>query len=157
MLVLGPLFKDRKSLETKQAQVKPNANRGWPIKPVNHIRPQLTRLCPNSSWTPTSRNGDGAPPYLGFQCYACVRPANCQAFWHALAWHQANFEAIRIFVRVLIGWLVDYQRMSFNFATVGQINHGMVHIGNTIYSNDHWRNWTALWGIGDTLHFKLND
>ena len=26
----------------KQTQIKPNANRGWPIKPVNHIWPQLT-------------------------------------------------------------------------------------------------------------------
>ena len=42
----------------------------WPIKPVNHIRPQLTSLCPNSSWTPTPlQNADGAPPYWGFQRY----------------------------------------------------------------------------------------
>ena len=70
MLVLGHPFRDRKSLETKQTQVKPNANRGWPIKLVNHIRPQLTRLCPNSSWTPTSQNADGASLYWGFQPYA---------------------------------------------------------------------------------------
>ena len=70
LLLLGPPFRDRKSLETKQTQVKPNANRGWPIKLVNHIRPQQTRLCPNSSWTPTSKNADGAPPYWGFQHYA---------------------------------------------------------------------------------------
>ena len=61
LLVLGPPFRDRKSLETKKTQVKPNANRGWLIKLVNHIRPQLTRLCPNSSWTPTSQNADGHP------------------------------------------------------------------------------------------------
>ena len=29
---MGPPFRDRKSLETKQTQVKPNANRDWPIK-----------------------------------------------------------------------------------------------------------------------------
>ena len=46
-----------------------NANRGWPIKPVNYIILQLTRLCPNSSWSPTSQNADGAPPYWGFQRY----------------------------------------------------------------------------------------
>ena len=66
---------ERKSLETKQTQVKPNANRGWPMKPVNHIRPQLIRLCPNSSWTPTSQNADGAPPYWGFQRYVCLHIA----------------------------------------------------------------------------------
>ena len=69
LFVLGPLLRGRKSLETKQTQVKPNANRGWPIKPVNHIRPELTRLCPTSSWTTTSQNADGPPPYCGFHCY----------------------------------------------------------------------------------------
>ena len=63
MLVLGPRFRDRKSLETKQTQVKPNANRGWPIKPVDHIWLQLTGLRPNSPWTSTSQNAHGAPPY----------------------------------------------------------------------------------------------
>ena len=61
LLVLGPPIRERKSLETKQTQVKHNANRGGAIKPVNHIRPQLTRLCPNSSLTLTSQNADGAP------------------------------------------------------------------------------------------------
>ena len=69
LLVPRPLFRDRKSLETKQTQVKPNANRCWSIKLVNHIQPQLTRLCPNSSWTPTSQNADGAPLYWAFQRY----------------------------------------------------------------------------------------
>ena len=69
LLLLGPPFRDRKSLETIPTQVKPNANRGWSIKPVNHIRPQLTKLCPNSSGTPTSQNADGALPYWGFQRY----------------------------------------------------------------------------------------
>ena len=40
----------------EQTHVKPNANRGWPIKLVNHIQPQLSRLCPKSSWA-----------YWGFQ------------------------------------------------------------------------------------------
>ena len=31
---------------TKQTQIKPNANRGLPIKLVNHIQPQLSRFCP---------------------------------------------------------------------------------------------------------------
>ena len=61
LLVLGPPYRHRKSLGITQTQVNPNANRGWPIKPVNHIRPQLTRLCSNSSWTSTSQNADGAP------------------------------------------------------------------------------------------------
>ena len=74
-MVLGPPFRDRTSLETKQTQVKPNANRGWSIKPVNHIRPHLTRLCPNSSWTPTSQNADGAPPHWGFQHYGKTTPS----------------------------------------------------------------------------------
>ena len=69
LLVLWPHFKDRKSRETKQTQVKPNENRGWPIKPVNHIKPQLNRFCPKSFWTTTSQNADGAPPYRGFQRY----------------------------------------------------------------------------------------
>ena len=41
-------------------------------KPVHHIRPQLTRLCPNSSWNPTSQIADGAPPYQGFQRYEYI-------------------------------------------------------------------------------------
>ena len=80
LLVVGPPFRDRKSLETKQTQVKPNANRGWPIKPVNHIRPQLTRLCPNSSWTPTSQNANGAPPCWGFQRFAGIRIGICDVW-----------------------------------------------------------------------------
>ena len=72
LLVLGPPFRNRKSLETKQTQVKPKANRGWPIKPVNRIIPQLTRLCPNSSWTLTPPNADGAPQYWEFQRYVLM-------------------------------------------------------------------------------------
>ena len=65
-------FKDRKPLRTKQTQVKPNANRGCPIKLANHIQPQLRKLCPKSSWTPTSQNADRAPPYWGLQRYVCA-------------------------------------------------------------------------------------
>ena len=68
-MVLGPPFIDRKSLGTKQTEDKPNANRGWSIKLVNYIQPQLNRLCQKSSWTPTSQNADEAPPYWGFQRY----------------------------------------------------------------------------------------
>ena len=42
-------------------KVKPNANRGWPIKPVNHIRPQLNSLCPNSCSTPPYKMQMGHP------------------------------------------------------------------------------------------------
>ena len=66
LLVLGPPFRDRKSMETRETQVKSNSKSGCSIKPVNHIRPQLTRLCPNSSWTPTSQNADGTAPYWDF-------------------------------------------------------------------------------------------
>ena len=66
LLALGPSFRDRESLGTKQTQIKPNANKGLPIKPVNHIQPQLSRLCPKSSWTPTSQNADGATHSGGF-------------------------------------------------------------------------------------------
>ena len=76
LLVLGPPFRDRESLKSKQTKVKPNPNRGWSKIPVNHIRPQLTRLCQNSSWTPTSQNADGALPYWQFQRYAPLRIAN---------------------------------------------------------------------------------
>ena len=64
VLVLGPLFRDGKSLGTEQTQIKPNTNRGWPIKLVNHIQPQLNRLCQKSSRTPFSQNSDGAPPWV---------------------------------------------------------------------------------------------
>ena len=44
-------------------------------KLVNHIQPQLSRLCQKSSWTPISQNADGAPPYWGFQrCVTYVWP-----------------------------------------------------------------------------------
>ena len=39
LLALGPSFRDRASLGIKQTQIKPNANRGLPIKLVNHIQP----------------------------------------------------------------------------------------------------------------------
>ena len=52
-----------------QTQDKPNANRGLPIKLVNHIQLQLRKLHWKSSWTPTSQNADGAPPYWGFECH----------------------------------------------------------------------------------------
>ena len=57
----GTLVRDRKPLGTKQTQVKPNANRGWPIKLVNHAQPQLSRLCPKSSWTPPHKMQTGHP------------------------------------------------------------------------------------------------
>ena len=66
----GTPYRDRRCLGTKRTQVKPNANRGWSIKLVNHIQLQLSRLCPKSSWTPTSQNEDGAPPCWVFQRYA---------------------------------------------------------------------------------------
>ena len=75
LLVLGPPFRDRKSLETKQTQVKPNANKGWPIKPVNHIRPQLTRMCPNSSWTPHLIKCRWGTPTLGISTLWCLLQA----------------------------------------------------------------------------------
>ena len=80
----------RKSLERKQTQVKPNANIGWPVKPVNHIRPQLTILCPNSSWAPNSQNADGAPPYWGFQPYVSVWPLKCKCVSLLRWWKQAE-------------------------------------------------------------------
>ena len=67
-----PFQRQEVSGNKRKTQVKPNANRGWPIKPVYHIRQQLTRLCPNSFWTPTSQNADGAPPYWAFQRYGIV-------------------------------------------------------------------------------------
>ena len=63
----GPPSRDRRSLGTKPTHVKPSANRGWPLKPVNHIQPQLRRICPKSSRTPTWQNADGAPPFWRFQ------------------------------------------------------------------------------------------
>ena len=58
-----------------QTQDKPNANRGLPIKLVNHIQLQLRKLHWKSSWTPTSQNADGAPPYWGFECHVLTHSA----------------------------------------------------------------------------------
>ena len=63
--VLEPPFRDRKSLGTRPTQVKPRLT----PKLVNHIRPQLSRLCGKSSWTPTSQNVDEAPQHWRFQRY----------------------------------------------------------------------------------------
>ena len=49
VLVTRSPSRDRESLGTKQTQAKPNANRGWPIKPAKYIQTQLSRLCPNLS------------------------------------------------------------------------------------------------------------
>ena len=60
LLVIGTPFRDMKSLETKQTQIKPDANRGFPIELASHIQPQLSRLCWKSC-IPTSQNADGEP------------------------------------------------------------------------------------------------
>ena len=70
LLVLEPPFRDRKSLGTKQTQVKPNVNRCWPIRLVNYIQPQLSRLGLKSSRIPASQNAVRATPYGGFQRFA---------------------------------------------------------------------------------------
>ena len=95
ILVLGPLLRDRGSLGTKQTQVKSNANRCWRIKLVNHIQPQLSRLCPDS-WTPNSQNADGAPSSLGFQRYVFV----CGSQWSPVV--TRFLHQIECFVVVLI-------------------------------------------------------
>ena len=71
VLVLGPSSRDRKSLGTQQTQVKPNANRGWPIKLANHIQPHLSRLCGKSSGTPPHKMQMGTP-ILGISTLCCV-------------------------------------------------------------------------------------
>ena len=70
----GTLFTETESLwEQSKHKLHPNANRGWPMTLVNHIQSQLSRLCPKYSWTPTSQNADGAPPYWGFERYDAQR------------------------------------------------------------------------------------
>ena len=76
LLVLGPRFRDRESLGTTKTRVKSKANRGWPRKLVNHIQPQLNRLCPKPSWTPNLQYTFGAPPYWGFQRFAQTNVTN---------------------------------------------------------------------------------
>ena len=94
LLVLGLPFRDRKSLRTKQTQVKLNAKRGWPINLINHIQPQLSKMCPKSSWTLTSQSTDGAFPYCEFQCYVNgVSPVRHQLLSSGSLW--TNLVAFR--------------------------------------------------------------
>ena len=56
LLVLGPPFRDRKSLETKQTQVKPNANRGWQKNGQPH-QTAANQIVPKFCLDPHFENG----------------------------------------------------------------------------------------------------
>ena len=78
VLVLGPRFTDRKYLGTTHTQVKPNANRGLPIKLVSHIQPQQSRLCGKPFCTPTYKMQMGHPHTENFNTtrasWSCTGP-----------------------------------------------------------------------------------
>ena len=120
LLLPGLSFKDKNSLGTKQTQVEPNANRGWPIKLDNHIQPQLSRLCPKSSWTPASQNANGTPPYWGFQCYGIDKYAGVAKIklTSILYWLHNQF----VHQDLCIWWGTDITDMTLSYSVIFTIN-----------------------------------